>query len=152
MPTAHDYRSSLDKHAAALGATIVDIQSQQAMKEEPGQILQGVLSGYSPRDCAFSNTRTRKLYIQLPVESDCDYVIAMHELGHIATTPLDTPVNVESEALASQWALDNSDFPVTRQAAGLMQEALESYEEYADCGKPGPVAKRLTNELHALQA
>lgn len=145
-----DYSKLVEDCAEEVGATVVDIRSEQAWNEESGQIMLTMLNGYSPEDGAFANVKTKKVYVALPITTERGYAIAMHELGHIAKTPVGADPTVESESIATQWALEHFGIKIGREGAEILQMSVDSYLADPELGKPGPVTKHVQKELHNL--
>lgn len=152
---ARNYSKLLATCAEELHAVVVDIMSQQALDEEPLQMFHNIVLrdyGDDPEEWAFSNSRTKHIYVKLPIRTQRGYVIAMHELGHIATTPVYTAPSVETEATASLWALGHLGYKPTAKGLAVLENALQGYINDGGYGKPGPETKRFLSSLHALQA
>lgn len=88
-----------------------------------------------------------------PVEGLTEYYIALHELGHVATSDLSPgtplrlalqakqvrlmfgdrstdPLQLESEAEASLWAFDHALTPADETTLGFFRRATASYSDY----------------------
>lgn len=77
-------------------------------------------------------------YIRVPmINTDVDYLIAMHELGHHVLAPeqnwmfFDEWTEVEEEAQVWRWAIENSAIPVTQEMYEQAKAGLATYEQEA---------------------
>lgn len=70
----------------------------------------------------------RRLIVTYGINTQRDYFIALHELGHIANAP-QSPKLLEREANAWQWALDNALVEPSLLTKGKIAEWLGSYAE-----------------------
>ena len=158
-----DYQAIVDKLVEENHAHIVDLRSDEALPIliqlkadipapmaalglEMGVIDRNRLPKITAQD-AFSDTKSKTLYVTMPVKSELDCIIALHELGHIVHNDRGES-SVEREARATQWALDHCGFRPSAHTAKEMERALDSY-----VGTEGGAAvPKLRDELHALQA
>lgn len=69
----------------------------------------------------------KRLIVTYGINTQQDYFIALHELGHIANEP-QSPKLLEREANAWQWALDNALVEPSLLSKAKMAEWLGSYE------------------------
>jgi hypothetical protein len=82
----------------------------------------------------------RRRWVKIPaVRGQVSYLIALHELGHIAVTP-EPPLRLAQEVAAWQWALDNAiDEPTIASWRSVLRR-LESYsrrqERWASMKRP----------------
>lgn len=93
----------------------------------------GVTMHYMPHataDDAESNLITRESFVP-EITNTMSYFIAMHELGHHATSPTFNDNNPDEalhwEALADQWAVQHAIVPLTGKARKCQVEALGTY-------------------------
>lgn len=149
-----DYQAIVESWAGKLGATIVDIEDDEAVLGFPAlaeHVLELLIQGFPIWMAASSEVTTRQLFIGLPVEDELGCVTAMHELGHIATTTPYEAQSVDVEARATQWALEHLPFTPSPLAAQYLDTALLSYEADPDLeGTAGETTQAAHRELQSL--
>lgn len=153
IETKPDYQAIVKTEAEKLGATLFDLLDFDSYSLE-GVLYEEPRISTWPKEylyqAAWSNVETRQLFVQMPIEDELGAVIAMHELGHIATTPAGTPTvgdeAVQVEAKATCWGLSRLNFPLSPESAVGMLAALRDYAHQT--GQPlDGLAGRLQQKL-----
>lgn len=149
-----NYSAIVESHAKDLNAKIVSIESFEAFANSP-QLAMRILDAVDEEQCAWSDVTEHKLFVKLPIKSELGCFIAMHELGHIATTdPNSPPGDIEAEAQATQWALDHIGFQISPKTAAETLDALNGYQNPGIMNKdpqtPGPFTFRVNQELEPI--
>lgn len=86
-----------------------------------------IVHRHGGRGIAYRRTRT----ITIPeIRGQVTYLIAMHEIGHIAVRP-EPKLRLSQEVAAWQWALDNSAIEPTAATYRSIVRRLESYARRA---------------------
>ena len=84
------------------------------------------------------------------VPEDEVYWVALHELGHIATTPMPDEQRdedeLEYEALAWVWALEQSRFPLATAGQSSIAWGIADYMRLNEL-KPSPALRRIVDAL-----
>lgn len=149
-PKTPDYGRIVKDAARKLHATIYSLHADDmARAGVPPWYWISDEAAEDPR-ASFSLVDSRQLFTCLPVRTELGCLIAMHELGHIATTPPDSPPNmVDDEARATQWAIDHLPFTISPDSA---REAITALDHYASATGPATeeAAKKTLAYLHKI--
>lgn len=152
-----EYKASILRIAESIGAHVV-WDAHNVDPNDPLMALLDMMGDSSANDGPYTSLSERTVHLMPSTDPDSMYVTgnsdvdeywpAIHELGHVATSPVEVPEDdhkvFDYEVQAWQWAVSHADFPVTPCVKALIVLSLVSYQY--NNGAPLSVSKIKTRD------